>query len=117
VRRVSTKVVAAALLLVALVLAGVVSFYADDDPDGLNRVAEDKGFSGTQKPHATEDGPLAGYDAGFIDHGRLSGGVAGVVGVLVVLGLAGGVTYVVRRKGPADEPAGGRTGDRVDESA
>ena len=91
------------LLLVALLLAGVVSFYADSDPDGLNKVAEDKGFSSTEKDHATGDGPLAGYDAGFIKDGRFSGGVAGVVGVLVVLGLAGGLTYAVRRREPSDE--------------
>jgi cobalt/nickel transport protein len=102
-KRTSTKVVAAVVLLVALVLAGVVSFYADADPDGLTKVSEDKGFAQTENDHATGDGPFAGYDAGFIDNGRLSGGVAGVLGVLVVLGLAGGLTYVVRRREPADE--------------
>jgi cobalt/nickel transport system permease protein/cobalt/nickel transport protein len=101
--RTSTKVVAAAVLLVALVLAGVVSHYADSDPDGLTKVSEDQGFASTEKTHATGDGPLAGYDASFIDDGRLSGGVAGVLGVLVVLGLAGGLTYAVRRRDPADE--------------
>jgi cobalt/nickel transport protein len=98
-KRTST-VVAALVLLVALVLAGVVSFYADNDPDGLTKVSEDKGFAHTQKKL---DGPLAGYDAGFIKDGRLSGGFAGVVGVLVVLVLAGGLTYAVRRRQPTDE--------------
>jgi cobalt/nickel transport protein len=103
--RASTKVVAAALLLVALLLAGVVSHYADSDPDGLNRVAQDKGFSDTEKDHSAGDGPFAGYDSSFISDGRLAGGFAGVVGVLVVLGLAGGLTYAVRRRTPSDDPA------------
>ncbi len=101
--RASTKVVAAVVLLVALVLAGVVSYYADSDPDGLTKVSEDKGFASTEKTHATGDGPLAGYDASFIENGRLSGGIAGILGVLVVLGLAGGVAYAVRRKVSVDE--------------
>jgi len=104
-RRPRTGVVAAAVLLVALVLAGVVSFYADSDPDGLAKVSQDQGFASTEKDHATGDGPLAGYDAAFIEDGRLSGGVAGVIGVLVVLGLAGGLTFVVRRRAPASASA------------
>jgi len=102
-KRASTKAVAVVVLLVALALAGVVSFYADSDPDGLTKVADDQGFSQTEKAHHTGDGPLAGYDAGFINNGRLSGGVAGVAGVLVVLGLAGGLAYAVRRREPSDE--------------
>ena len=103
-RRASTKVVAAGVLLVALALAGIVSFYADSNPDGLNKVAQDKGFSKTEKDHATADGPFAGYGASFISDERLSGGVAGVVGVLVVLTLAGGLALVVRRRGLPGEP-------------
>ena len=103
--RVSTKALAAGLLLIALLLAGVVSFYASSSPDGLNRVAQDEGFSDTEKDHATGDGPLSGYDSSFIRDGRLSGGFAGVVGVLVVLGLTGGLTYAVRRREPVDDRA------------
>jgi cobalt/nickel transport protein len=88
-KRTSTRIVAAAVLLVALVLAGVVSRFADSDADGLSRVSEDHGFAHTGKTH---DSPLGGY-----------GSLTGVIGVLVVLGLAGGVTYAVRRRRPEDE--------------
>jgi cobalt/nickel transport protein len=84
VKRPSTKVVAAVVLLLALVLAGVVSRFASGDPDGLTKVAEDHGFAHSAKTH---HGVLGGY-----------GGLTGVLGVLVVLGLAGGVTYAVRRR-------------------
>src|SRR4249919_2224784 len=97
--RFSTKAVVFAGVVVALLLAGVVSFYASNSPDGLNRVAEDKGFSDTQTKHVSDGSPLAGYGTQGIDNQRLSGGLAGVVGCVVVLALAGGLTYVVRRRG------------------
>ena len=102
--KVSTKVLVVTGLLVALLLAGVVSFYASTSPDGLNRVAEDKGFSRTQTKHASDGSPFAHYGTAGVSDGRLSKGVAGVVGCLVVLALAGGITFVVRRRGTrADE--------------
>ncbi|CAI9408781.1 PDGLE domain-containing protein [Nocardioides sp. T2.26MG-1] len=99
-RRVSFRWVALGALVVALLLAGVVSHYASSEPDGLNRVAQDHGFSQTEKDHEA-DAPLAGYAAKDVDNPRLSGGLAGVVGVVVVLALAGGLAFVVRRRGPA----------------
>ena len=90
--------VGAGILLVALVLAGVVSFYASSSPDGLNRVAEDQGFAHTEETHPSADGPLAGYETKAVDGDRLSGGLAGVAGVLVVLVVAGGLALVLRRR-------------------
>ncbi|MEO5710873.1 MAG: PDGLE domain-containing protein [Nocardioidaceae bacterium] len=101
--RVSTRVLLVTGLLLALLLAGVVSFYASASPDGLNRVAEDKGFSSTQTKHASDDSPFAGYGTSGVSDGRLSKGVAGVVGCVVVLALAGGLTFLVRRRGARDE--------------
>jgi hypothetical protein len=88
-RRASTKVVAGAVLLLAVVLAGVVSRFASGDPDGLTKVSEDHGFAQAGKTH---DSVLGGY-----------GSLTGVLGVLVVLGLAGGMTYAVRRRQPDEE--------------
>lgn len=102
---VSPKMLAAGILLVALVLAGLVSFYAASTPDGLTKVSQDKGFAGTETSHATGDSPLAGYGVSFIDDDRASVGVAGVIGVLVVLGLGTGVTYLVRRRSDDDTSA------------
>jgi cobalt/nickel transport protein len=82
--RVQTRVVAAGLLLAALLMAGIVSRFASDDPDGLTKVSEDQGFAQTEKAH---DSLVGGY-----------GAVTGVLGVLLVLGLAGGLTYAVRHK-------------------
>ncbi len=85
-------------VLAALLLAGVGSYYASGSPDGLERVAEQVGFGDTAADSAVADGPLAGYEASGVDDDRLSGGVAGVVGSLVVLVLAGGLTLLLRRR-------------------
>lgn len=100
--RVRTRTLALGVLVVALLLAGVVSFYAANTPDGLNRVAADQGFSDTAKQHDAAGGPLAGYAVRDVGNERLSGGLAGVVGVLVVLLLAGGLTVLVRRRDETD---------------
>ena len=96
--RVSTRWVVVAGVAVALLLAGVLSFYASGDPDGLTKVSEDQGFAQSEKEHGAGDGPLAGYETKGIADGRLSGGLAGVVGSLVVLTIAGGGALVVRRR-------------------
>ena len=105
-KRPSTRAVGAAILLVTLVLAGFLSFYAASSPDGLTKVAQDEGFADTEEESAVADGPFAGYGASFVDDERLSGGLAGVVGVLVVLGLGTGLTLVLRRTDAATGPAG-----------
>ncbi len=98
-------------LLVALVIAGVGSYYASSSPDGLEWSAEKEGFLDTAEDSATADSPLADYAVSGVDDSRLSGGLAGVVGVAVTLVLAGGITLLVRRRpgaeghDPADEPA------------
>ncbi|KAB8174767.1 energy-coupling factor ABC transporter permease [Microbispora catharanthi] len=84
--------------LVAVLLAGVVSFYASSAPDGLEKVAADKGLSAQEKPHAAEDGPLAGYSVKGVENQRMSGGLAGVAGVGLTVVAGGGVFYVIRRR-------------------
>jgi hypothetical protein len=93
--------------VVAVLLAGVGSFYASNRPDGLEHVAETTGFGDTAQDSGVADGPLAGYGVAGVDHARLSGGLAGVIGVVVVGGLAGGLTLVLRRRRVAGADAAG----------
>ena len=65
-----------------LFLAGVVSFYASSNPDGLEKVAEDIGFIATAEEHTYADGALADYGVKGIENERASVGVAGVIGVI-----------------------------------
>lgn len=87
-------------LLVALLVAGFGSFYASSYPDGLDFVAEKTGFGDREEQSSTADGPFAGYSTRGVDDERLSGGIAGVAGTLAVLALAGGLFWVLRRRGP-----------------
>jgi len=89
-------------MVVTLLLAGVVSYYASSSPDGLNKVATDRGFNKGEEPHDLEDGPFAGYESSFIDNGRFSGAVAGIVGVGATFLLVGGLALAVRRRGDGD---------------
>jgi cobalt/nickel transport protein len=85
-------------LLASLLVAGGVSYYASTHPDGLEYVAEQVGLDGAARDSATADSPLADYQAKGIENDALSGAVAGVTGALVVLVLAAGLTYLVRRR-------------------
>ena len=78
----------AAGLAVALLLAFFVAPHASSEPDGLEKVAADKGFADDGTPHALDDGPTSG----------LRTGVAGVVGVVVTFALGAGLFVVVRRR-------------------
>jgi cobalt/nickel transport system permease protein/cobalt/nickel transport protein len=100
-------------LAVALLVAGVGSRYASSSPDGLESTAAAQGFGHTARDSAAADSPLADYAVSGVDDGRLAGGLAGVIGVLLVLGLAGGLTLVVRRR-PA---TGAAAADPADASA
>ena len=89
-------------LLVSLLVAGVASYYASSHPDGLEYVAEQTGFIDSAEDSATADSPLADYQTSGVDDARLSGGLAGVLGVEVMLVLSTGLFWVVRRREPAD---------------
>jgi cobalt/nickel transport system permease protein/cobalt/nickel transport protein len=95
----STRALVLAGLAVSLVLAGVVSLYASSHPDGLSYVAERLGFGSPAGAHRTDGSPLAGYAVRGISNDRLSGGLAGVLGVLLVAVLAFGLMYALRRRG------------------
>ncbi|WP_370413226.1 energy-coupling factor ABC transporter permease [Streptomyces fradiae] len=89
-------------VVTALVLAGFVSFYASASPDGLEKVAADKGIDSKVEPHAAADSPLADYGVKDVSDARLSGGLAGVIGVGATLAVGTGAFWVVRRRRTAD---------------
>jgi cobalt/nickel transport protein len=89
-------------LLASLLVAGGVSYYASSHPDGLEYVAEQVGFDDAAEDSATAGSPLADYQVRGVENDALSGAVAGVTGALVVLVLAAGLTYLVRRRRLAD---------------
>ena len=84
-------------LVLSLVLAGGASYYASSQPDGLEKVAGDIGFLDSAKESAVEDGPLAGYGVAGVDNERISGGLAGVIGVASTAAVSFGLFYALRR--------------------
>ncbi|MFF9776149.1 energy-coupling factor ABC transporter permease [Streptomyces sp. NPDC013978] len=94
----STRKVILAGLGVSLLLAGVVSFYASADPDGLEKVAADKGFDAKVEDHAAADSPLADYGVEGLTDARLAGGLAGVIGVGVTVVAGTGIFWAVRKR-------------------
>ncbi|MFF0111138.1 energy-coupling factor ABC transporter permease [Streptomyces prasinus] len=85
-------------LVTSLLLAGFVSFYASADPDGLERVATDHGIAERAEEHGAADSPLADYGVKDVEDARLSGGLAGVIGVGLTVVAGTGVFRVVRRR-------------------
>ncbi|WP_425506645.1 PDGLE domain-containing protein [Streptomyces rectiverticillatus] len=85
-------------LVVALVCAGGVSYYASTSPDGLEKVAHDKGIDSKAEEHAAKDSPLADYQVKDVADERISGGLAGVIGVGATLAAGTAVFVVVRRR-------------------
>ncbi|MFE7598605.1 energy-coupling factor ABC transporter permease [Streptomyces sp. NPDC057494] len=92
-------------VVTALVLAGFVSFYASASPDGLEKVAADKGIDAKVEDHAAADSPLADYGVKGVEAPRLSGGLAGVIGVGATLAAGTGAFWVVRRRKTAAREA------------
>lgn len=97
-------------LVVALLIAGGLSYFAASTPDGLDSAtlagctlnADGEPDGGTciaqnAGEHALGDGPLADY---AVNGGEGTVGLAGVVGVLVTLAVAGGLFWVLRRRDP-----------------
>ncbi len=86
-------------LLVSLVLAGVVSFYASSHPDGLEKVADEICFLETAKDPATAGSALADYGVAGVENERASVGIAGVIGVAATGVIATGLfLYLGKRK-------------------
>ncbi len=83
---------------VSLFLAGVVSFYASSNPDGLEKVAQDIGFIETAEEHTYADGALADYGVKGIENERASVGIAGVIGVIGTAIVGGALFTFLARK-------------------
>lgn len=101
--------------LVALLIAGGFSYFADSDPDGLDAMtragcttvetAEGERLDGrciaqSGTDHPLGESPLAEYTVGG-DDGLT--GVAGGIGVVATLVVAGGLFWTLRRRDAGDE--------------
>lgn len=83
--------------LVSLLIAGVLSYFASGDPDGLDKTVEDTGIAEHAREHPFAGSAFADYALGGDD--RFTG-LAGVLGVLIVLGLSFGLFWLLRKRSP-----------------
>lgn len=91
-------------LLVTLGVAVGLSQVSTDDPDGLEYVAEREGFAESAEDHDLADFALADYGEGLTGNSVVDTAVAGLVGVLLTLGLG---WIVFRLVGRREDPSGG----------
>lgn len=104
-RRVSLLAFVALALAVAVGLGTAASPFASSDPDGLEKVAEEKGFLDTATTNAIQEAsPIPDYAFPGIENARLATGLAGFVGTLGVFAVALLLALGLRRlRGPTRE--------------
>jgi hypothetical protein len=85
-------------LFVAAALALFASPLASSDPDGLERVATDKGFVERAEDHALGDSPVADYSVEGIENDRIATGLSGLAGVLITFAVGSALFWQLRRR-------------------
>ena len=93
-------------LAVAVVVAVGLSPFASGAPDGLERVAADKGFGDRGRfARVQERAPVRDYAFPGVGDARVATALAGLAGALGVFALGAGAVAVARR-GRVGAPAG-----------
>lgn len=84
-------------LVVALILGVFVSPFASSSPDGLEKVAEDKGFleKAEETEPAWEHSPIPDYAVPGVKNERTATGLSGLIGVLLTAAVAAGLGLAV----------------------
>jgi hypothetical protein len=84
--------------------------FASSHPDGLERVAEDKGFSGVADSPPYE--LISDYVFPWVDNEDLATILSGIVGVLIVAAVVFAVGFLLAKAGSAQRttPHGGGSG-------
>jgi cobalt/nickel transport system permease protein len=85
-----------AALVASLVVAVGVAQLAVDDPDGLERVAEDLGFVDVAEDHAFGSSVFADYATAGVASEPVSLAIAGTAGTLLTLAVGSGLLMLVR---------------------
>ncbi len=94
---------AAVGLGISLILAVFFSPFASSSPDGLERVAEDRGFlDKAEGAEVWEAAPVPDYAMPGIENESVATGLAGLVGTLATFIVALGVGLLARKKVSSD---------------
>jgi hypothetical protein len=93
-------------LVAALVVAGVVSYWACTAPDGLEKTSGAAGIMPPEDDSPALPAPLKDYKVAGISNEFLSNGLAGIAGALLVLAIVFGAGRLLARKGKKQNPLG-----------
>jgi cobalt/nickel transport protein len=85
-------------LLIAIIFVLFFSPFASKSPDGLEKVAENKGFLHKCKVQEVFKSPIPDYLVPGIKHKGVATAVSGLIGVLISFGVAFGLGYLIRKK-------------------
>jgi cobalt/nickel transport system permease protein len=85
-------------LLAALAVAVGVAQFAVDEPDGLERVAEDLGFDEAGQDHPLANSVFSDYATAGVASEPVSLALAGVAGTLLTLAVGTGLLLAVRER-------------------
>ncbi|MBU7005860.1 PDGLE domain-containing protein [Phosphitispora fastidiosa] len=85
-------------LLVSLAIAAFLSPFASTSPDGLERVAEDKGFLHLSEGKQVVKSPMPDYVMPGVKNETTAGSLAGVAGTLITFAVMYGVGKIYIRK-------------------
>lgn len=85
-------------LILAIFLAIALSPFANPWPDGLEKVAENKGFLEKGEVRPIFASPIPDYTWPGLKSEKLATSAAGVFGTLFIFGLAYGLSILVRSK-------------------
>jgi hypothetical protein len=105
--KVPTRLFMVLALALAVGLATAASPFASANPDGLEKVAEQKKFldRGELAP-IQEDSPIPDYAFPGVENERVATGLAGFVGTLAVFAIGYGLAFALRRPPRAASPPG-----------
>jgi len=90
-------------LIFAVLLALLIAPFASPWPDGLEKVAEKKGFLEKSEVKPAVSSPMPGYIWPGIKNEKIATSIAGIAGTLVVFGLGYGLAAVLRKSGKKEE--------------
>jgi PDGLE domain len=94
-----SKLLMVLALALAVGLATAVAPFASAEPDGLEKVAEEKRFLNQGRlAGIQEDSPLPDYAFPGVEDERLATALAGFVGTLGVFAIGYGLAFAVRRR-------------------
>lgn len=86
-------------LLIALVVGGIISIFASSFPDGLEKVAEKKGFiDKAENAKPVISAPVPDYAWPGVADERLATSLAGIFGTLLVFGIGYGIAALLKNK-------------------